>query len=511
MKTSDPIAQLHDRETEFHNEWARSVPLEKIAVREAFESPAAFENRFILRKMGDIRGLRLLDVGAGLGESSVYFALQGAKVTATDLSPGMVETAVNLAKFHGVSIAGVVSPGEVLNVPDGHFDLVYIANTIHHIGDRHGLFKQLRRVLKPGGRFFSIDPLAYNPVINLYRRMATKVRTPDEMPLTTADIALAGEYFDDVGHREFWVASLALFMKNYLIDRVHPNADRYWKRILTETRKELVVVASAQRGGQRADPASADPMAGMEHRPVGPEGNRLSGTMDATLTQEYEAYEERHWWSVARRDILHAMLDKSVPGASSGKGRWLDVGCGAGVVLGTYGGFAQRIGAELDPGTVERARAKGRDVRRTGENWNFSELGQFDCVSLFDVLEHVEHEQQALDSVRIVLKAGGTLLITVPAATLSLWSDHDVVAHHYRRYRAKDLLARFSANQWEILKVSYFSTRLFPIIWSVRQAKRLVGRLKPSTASRALNMTSSSGIPGSIGRWKTSFVLRSRC
>jgi SAM-dependent methyltransferase len=232
-------AQIHDKEAEFHDQWAQSIPLEQITVREAFEAPTAFENRFILRKMGDISGLKLLDIGAGLGESSVYFALRGAQVTATDLSPAMVQCAVNLGKHHGVNIEGVVSPGESLGVPESAFDLVYVANTIHHVTDKPALFRQIHRALRPGGRFFSFDPIAYNPVINIYRKMATQVRTEDESPLTFADVALARQFFQDVGHREFWVASLALFLKYYLVDRVHPNADRYWKRIFKETNKSL--------------------------------------------------------------------------------------------------------------------------------------------------------------------------------------------------------------------------------------------------------------------------------
>ena len=46
---------------------------------------------------------------------------------------------------------------------------------------------------------------------------------------------LAGRYFQNVRHREFWILTLALFLKYYLIDRVHPNDDRYWKRIFRET------------------------------------------------------------------------------------------------------------------------------------------------------------------------------------------------------------------------------------------------------------------------------------
>jgi hypothetical protein len=97
----------------------------------------------------------------------------------------------------------------------------------------------MQRALKPGGRFFSYDPLAYNPAINVYRRMATGVRTPDESPLTRADVQLAKKYFLNVGHREFWVSSLLLFVKYYAKDRVNPNQDRYWKRILKETSKTL--------------------------------------------------------------------------------------------------------------------------------------------------------------------------------------------------------------------------------------------------------------------------------
>jgi len=206
--------------------------------------------------------------------------------------------------------------------------------------------------------------------------------------------------------------------------------------------------------------------------------------MDPNLTLEYESFEERHWWSVARRDIIHAMLDRYVPGAAAGKGRWLDVGCGTGAVLGYYTGFAERIGAELDPGSVERGRAKGRDIRPTRPNWDFTEFGLFDCASMFDVLEHVEHEGPAVDAVYRVLKDDGILLVTVPAL-MSLWSDHDVVAHHFRRYRARELLKRFQSDQWQALKVSYFSTMLFTPIWAARQWNRLKKRVSRKAAAQA--------------------------
>lgn len=232
-------AEVHAKEAHFHDQWAESTALDKIAVRAAFEAPTAPENRFILSHMGSLQGKRLLDVGAGLGESSVYFALQGAKVTTTDISPGMVERAQQLAKYHGVEIDGAVAAGESLNVPEGAFDFVYVANTIHHVTNKDSLFEQARRALKSGGWFYSWDPLIYNPVIQVYRKMASGVRTEDECPLSFRDVASLEKYFTNVGHREFWIAGLALFLKYYLIDGVHPNADRYWKRILKETNGTL--------------------------------------------------------------------------------------------------------------------------------------------------------------------------------------------------------------------------------------------------------------------------------
>jgi ubiquinone/menaquinone biosynthesis C-methylase UbiE len=232
-------ASLREREASFHDAWATGTDLNDVRVIEAFEGPTALENKFILSKMGSLQGKRLLDIGAGLGESSVYFALKGAKVTVVDISPEMVATALRLGQKFGVQLEGIVSSVENLNLPPETYDIIYAANTLHHVPDRASFFGQMTSALKPGGMFFSYDPLAYNPVINVYRRMATDVRTPDEAPLTTADIKLARRYFEGVQHQEFWIAALILFVKYYALDRVNPNDDRYWKRILKEKDSEL--------------------------------------------------------------------------------------------------------------------------------------------------------------------------------------------------------------------------------------------------------------------------------
>jgi SAM-dependent methyltransferase len=230
----EPSEGVFERERRFHDGWAAGTPVPKVRVRPAFEALTAPENRFILGLLGDLQGRRVLDIGSGLGESATYFALRGARVTATDISDEMCRLCRETARAHGVSIEAVVTPAERLDVPAGNFDIVYGANLLHHLTDIDGTLAAVRRALSPAGRCVFWDPLAYNPVINVYRAMATRVRTTDERPLRFEVLDLFERHFAGVGHREFWLTTLLLFVKYYAVDRVHPNADRYWKRILDE-------------------------------------------------------------------------------------------------------------------------------------------------------------------------------------------------------------------------------------------------------------------------------------
>ena len=241
MRVTVPRASesVLDRERRFHDGWASGTAVSDVRVRAAFEAVTAPENRFILGMLGDLRERRVLDLGSGLGEAAVYFALRGARVTATDISPRMCALARETGWRHGVEIEAIATPVERLDVPASSFDVVYGANLLHHVTDVDSTLAAVRRALRPGGRCFFWDPLAYNPVINLYRRMATVVRTPDEHPLDFGVLRIFRRHFVRVRHREFWLTTLALFAKYYLVDRVHPNADRYWKRILEENPRRI--------------------------------------------------------------------------------------------------------------------------------------------------------------------------------------------------------------------------------------------------------------------------------
>jgi SAM-dependent methyltransferase len=121
------------------------------------------------------------------------------------------------------------------------------------------------------------------------------------------------------------------------------------------------------------------------------------------------------------------------------------------------------------------------DVRRSSAEWDFDSYGRFDLVTLTDVIEHVEDEQRAIAAVRRVLKPAGVLLVTTPAL-MSLWSGHDLINHHYRRYTRGTLMQLFPPSDWEILKVSYFSSFLLPMIWTARKLSNLREGVGPAAA-----------------------------
>jgi ubiquinone/menaquinone biosynthesis C-methylase UbiE len=107
----------------------------------------------------------------------------------------------------------------------------------------------------------------------------------------------------------------------------------------------------------------------------------------------------------------------------------------------------------------------------------------FDCVCAFDVVEHVEDDGKAIEELFRVCKPGGKIFVTVPAF-MSLWSDHDVVNHHFRRYTQKELLYLFKAHGGKLKRSTYFNFFLFMPIYAVRSLQKLlkkknVDELKP--------------------------------
>ena len=222
-----------NREKKFHNQWAATIDIDEIDVDIAFEGSTAPENRFILSCLGDISGQYLLDLGCGYGESSVYFARKGALCTAGDYAPEMLQTAKRLAQRYGVHIDTKVVNANQLDFSSETFDIVYASNVLHHVQPESALL-EIYRVLKPQGIACMWEPLRHNPIINIYRKIASEVRTKDENPLSIFFVDRVKQLFADVKYDTFWLASLWILVRFFLIEHVNPNKERYWKKILKE-------------------------------------------------------------------------------------------------------------------------------------------------------------------------------------------------------------------------------------------------------------------------------------
>jgi SAM-dependent methyltransferase len=96
----------------------------------------------------------------------------------------------------------------------------------------------------------------------------------------------------------------------------------------------------------------------------------------------------------------------------------------------------------------------------------------YDIVCCFDVIEHVEDDAKAVEELIRVCRPGGAVFLTVPAY-MSLWSDHDKVNRHFRRYVKGGLAALFAVHGGQTVRFTYFNSLLFPPIWMVRRLQRI--------------------------------------
>jgi SAM-dependent methyltransferase len=96
----------------------------------------------------------------------------------------------------------------------------------------------------------------------------------------------------------------------------------------------------------------------------------------------------------------------------------------------------------------------------------------FDLIGLFDVLEHVENDRQALRELHALLSPGGVLALTVPAHA-SLWSYWDEVCQHHRRYSVEELKGKLAEAGFQTEYVTQFMSLLFPLMWLKRKLRRV--------------------------------------
>lgn len=189
--------------------------------------------------------------------------------------------------------------------------------------------------------------------------------------------------------------------------------------------------------------------------------------MELAAYQALLASQDRHWWFVGRRRIVAQLIARFVPLPANA--RVLEAGCG-------YGGNLAMLGEVGDVQAFEcndDARAYAQSLLRRPVTYGMlpDAIGfdndRFDLIAMLDVLEHIDDDVASLRTLGERLAPGGALLLTVPAVPW-LWSDHDILHQHKRRYTRRLLAERLHAAGFEIVGIGFFNTLLFPLALAQR-------------------------------------------
>ncbi len=171
-------------------------------------------------------------------------------------------------------------------------------------------------------------------------------------------------------------------------------------------------------------------------------------------------HQARHWWFRGRSRIVSRVLLAGIE--PNPECRILDLGAGFGGMIPLLNHLGQVEALEPYPGARDALEETGALVRIGDIESVLTEHREnYDMITLFDVLEHIEDDARAVQLIHRALKPDGLLILTVPAMPL-LWSVHDDLHQHHRRYTKKRLKALldpfFSLDQ-----LSYYNSFLWPL------------------------------------------------
>ena len=183
--------------------------------------------------------------------------------------------------------------------------------------------------------------------------------------------------------------------------------------------------------------------------------------MDKVLYRQYFEIEDRHWWFVGRKAIVLGLLDSYLPEGSQRV--VLDAGCGTGGLLKDLQRYGKVVAADFSEEAVKFCKLRGYSICQCSVLKTPFRADSFDFIVGLDVLEHLEEDLVALQELYRICKTGGYLCVTVPAFQF-LWSAHDELNHHKRRYTKLQLKAQLRSARFQVLRCSYFNSFLFPFI-----------------------------------------------
>ncbi|HME87522.1 MAG TPA: class I SAM-dependent methyltransferase [Candidatus Nanoarchaeia archaeon] len=193
--------------------------------------------------------------------------------------------------------------------------------------------------------------------------------------------------------------------------------------------------------------------------------------MQEKYEEEYVKQEKKNAWFVERKNLVYSLLKNVRKDASI-----LEIGCGSGYILDHLqkNGFKKVSGVDSSKGFLKYYKNISKSTKLVVKK------NAYDVILLLDVIEHVKKEDEILRKIQTMLKSQGTLLISAPAYQF-LWSHHDELNQHYRRYTKGMLRKALARNNFSIERMTYWnSIMLLPIF--------IIKKLQNIRKSKASNM-----------------------
>ncbi len=197
--------------------------------------------------------------------------------------------------------------------------------------------------------------------------------------------------------------------------------------------------------------------------------------MDKAFYRKFFEVQKKHWWFVSKKKIVLDFIDRYL--STNDNHKILDIGCGSGLMLNALEQIGDTYGMDMSDEAINFSREIFSGTVKKGmlpDNIPYDEE-YFSIVVALDVIEHVDDDRASLTAIRSHIVEGGQAIISVPAC-MFLWSEHDVLNEHKRRYTLEELKGKLIEAGFTIEKISYFNTFLFPLISLVRIINNLLKR-----------------------------------
>lgn len=196
------LGEIYSSERDYHDKQAL-LEADGFDITQRYE---IFTRSNALRIMGDIKGKQILDIGCGIGRESAWLSSHGADVVGMDLSPGMIDVAIQ----HSPAIDFRVGNIEALDFHDD-FDIVFCQAALHHLPRVEMAIGRIYEALKPDGLFLCQEPMADNPVAVFARRFVFEP-TPTEHPFKRKELeTMISRVFGNVLSEHYYIFAASYY------------------------------------------------------------------------------------------------------------------------------------------------------------------------------------------------------------------------------------------------------------------------------------------------------------